>query len=75
MAHARRGLAQTQSLGRLAVGELLEVAEQDDLTVNTVKIVEGHPEAVLQLSPQRLGRGGERRIAKLVREVERRSVG
>jgi len=27
MAHARRGLAQTQGLGRLAVGELLEVAE------------------------------------------------
>ena len=75
MAHAGRGLAQTQSLGRLAVGELLEVAEQDDLAVNTVKIVEGHPEAVLQLSPQRLGRGGERRIAKLGREVERGSFG
>ena len=39
--HARRGLAQTQGLGRLAVGELLEVAEQDDLAVNTVKIRRG----------------------------------
>ena len=75
MAHAGRGLAQTQSLGRLAVGELLEVAEQDDLAVNTVKIVEGHPEAVLQLCPQRLGRWRERRVAKLRGEVERRSVG
>jgi len=75
MAHADRGLAQTQSLGRLAVGELLEVAEQDDLAVHTVKIVEGHPEAVLQLFPQRLGRGGERRVAKLGGEVERGSVG
>ena len=60
MAHAGGGLAQAQSLGRLAVGELLEVAEQDDLAVSIVKIVEGRTETVLQLSPQRLGRGGER---------------
>jgi len=51
------------------------VAEQDDLAVNTVKIVEGHPEAVLQLCPQRLGRWGERRVAKLGGEVERGSAG
>ena len=51
MAHAGRCLAQAQRLGCLAVGELLEVAEQDDLAVNTVKIIEGHPETMLQLSP------------------------
>ncbi len=70
MAHAGRGLAQTKSVGCLAVGELLEVAEQDDLAVNAVKIVEGHPEAVSQLFPQRLGRRRERRITKLGLEVE-----
>ncbi len=75
MAHAGRGLAQTKSVGRLAVGELLEVAEQDDLAVNAVKIVESQPEPVLQFSPQRLGRGGERRIAKLGRKVERETAG
>ena len=75
MAHAGCGFAQTQSLGRLAVREPLEVAEQDDLAGNTIKIVEGHPEAVLHLCPLRLGHGGERGIKKLGREVERGSVG
>ena len=37
-----RGLAQTQSPGHLTVEKRLEVAEQDDFTVNIVKIVEGH---------------------------------
>ncbi len=75
MAHAGRGLAQTQSPGRLTVGELLEVAEQDDFTVNILKMVEGHLEMALQLSPQCLGRGSESRIAKTSREIERGSVG
>jgi len=75
MTHAGRSLAQTQCLGRLAVRELLEVTEQDDLAVNAVKNVEGNVEAVLQLFPQRLSRGGERRVAKLGREVERGLAG
>ena len=37
MAHPGRGLAQAQRLRGLAVGELLEVAEQDDLAVVVVE--------------------------------------
>lgn len=68
MTHAGRGLAQPQSLSRLIVGELLEVAEQDDFTVNIVKVVEGHLEMALQLSPQRsaagVRAGSQRRAAR-----------
>ena len=58
MAHARRGLAQTQGLGRLAVGELLEVAEQDDFAVKR-KIVVGIRKRCCNSPAARLGRGGD----------------
>ena len=53
--------------GGLAVGELLEVTEQDDLAVVVIQLEQGRVEPALELAAQGLGRGRQRRVAQLMR--------
>ena len=74
VAHARRGLAQAERARRLAVRELLEVAEQDDLAVAVVELHERRLEPPLELAAEGRGRGCQLRVAELRGQVERRAV-
>jgi hypothetical protein len=73
--HARGGLGQAQGQRRLGVGELLEMAEQEDLAIRVIEAVEGGMEPALELTAHRQGRGRERRVPELAGKVERRPIG
>ena len=75
MAHPGRRIAHSQHLRGLVVGELLEVAKQDDLAVIRLELVDRRLETPLQLLAEGLGRRREGGIPELSGQVERRSVG
>jgi hypothetical protein len=71
VAHARGGLAQAKRLGGLAIGTLLEVAEQDDLAIDVIETEQNRVKPALELMPDRQRRRREARVAKLGGEIER----
>ena len=74
VAHAGGGLGQAQHLGRLAVGELLEVAEHDDLAIVILQAVKRGLKPASKLAPQGLGGRCQRRVAQLRGQIERRAI-
>ena len=73
--HAGGRLAEAEDPGGLGVAELLEVAEQDDLAVGLVELVDRVAEPAPELVAE--GRGGGRQlgVAELGGQVERRAIG
>ena len=75
MTHAGGGVGEAEGEGGLGVGEALEVAEEEDLAVVVVELVEGEAEAAFELAAEAVGGGGEAGVAEAVGEVEARAVG
>jgi hypothetical protein len=73
--HPSGGFTQTQDSGRLAVGELFEMAKQDHLALIVIQLIERSVEPLLQLLAQGFGRWGQRGIPELRRQVQRGSIG
>ena len=74
MPHAGGRFGETQSLRGLAVGKLLEMPEQDDLSIVIDKAQERRMKSRLKLAPQSLRRRSQSRIAQLCGQIERRAI-
>ena len=75
MAHAGGGFRQPERLSHLLVGELLEVAHEDDLAVVVGKFFEHFLKAAFQLVTERGGGGRQFPVDELPGQLHGRTVG